>query len=105
MFDDTHPDWLVKSSPWSLGTALYLIPAKPGGDDMMGSHALNVTYVECRMIGGNRLADVMKWVPHDIMSFADIVKHTGACGDPCVGTCVEAGCLCNRRKKICERAT
>ncbi|WP_162669249.1 hypothetical protein [Gemmata massiliana] len=90
-YNQTDPQWLAQPH-LTQGTGIFLVPdihsAAP--ESVKKEYVENITYEEC--IRRGKLALVVKWVPHTVLSFADLKAN--ACGQNCVDTCAEPGCEC-----------
>ena len=110
MYDQTDPQQTANVAPDELGTGLFLVPPPNPFPTtraigvLVASQILDVTYRECRVIAALRDAHAMKWVPHRVGLFGDLQATRGTCGQPCTGTCVEIGCLCNEITHRCQSA-
>lgn len=92
LLDDLRPD--------ELGTGLFLVPDVKS--DVFGAARKiaisDITYDEALRRGAFTMG--FKWVPNKVAPFSDLLE--ARCGQRCVWTCVELGCVCNRARGICE---
>jgi hypothetical protein len=99
MINETNPGWLEGLDPDSLGIGLFLVP-DVSSDQFGAAQKLmvpDITYPQCVQRGMFTIA--FKWVPHSVgTTSADLETR---CGQPCVRTCVERGCICNPITGVC----
>jgi hypothetical protein len=90
--NQTDPQWLRAAGTTKLGTGIFLIAdvTRPGPDAFRKQLVRDLTYTQCLERGTFALA--FKWIPTSVASYSSLAD--AACGEPCVDTCVEFGCVC-----------
>ncbi len=96
MKNQTDPSSLLNLDPNEIGTGLFLVP-DPNQADYGAATKLTVqdiTYGEAVVRGTFSMA--FKWIK------GGTKIPNKPCGQPCVASCVEIGCLCNYATGRCE---
>jgi len=104
MDNQTNPEWLIELTPESLGTGIFLMPDvfSERFGDMIAPAVPNITYGNCIQRG--MFAVAFKWVPERISTYEALLKSP-KCYGPCVDTCKQPGCICNKITGQCVRLT
>ena|SRR5438128_1199722 len=111
MFNQTRPVWLLNASP--KGTGVYVLFTSGIGmfgptnwsvsyDDsaygaIMKVLVADIGYLDCVKRGIQNKVIALKWVPHSIAFYDDVVKSASSCanqGIKCVDECAGFGCEC-----------
>jgi hypothetical protein len=100
--NQTDPKWLNPADPDELGTGLFLVADVQTTEQPLATKrepVKDLTYLACIQRG--HLTIAFKWIPHRIASYSTIANKV--CNpEPCVLTCVEAGCICDPVSGVCK---
>lgn len=104
MDNQTNPEWLIELTSESLGTGMFLIPDVFSEEfgAMTASAVRRITYSNCIQRGMFTVA--FKWVPERVATYESLRKSP-ECHGPCVDTCKQPACICNKVTGQCVRAT